>query len=128
MLILGSRTGSAMDTPLPQTLTPFCSVAQEPRTRAEGLLPLTRCMWFTTCTRKVAFPKLLQDPLVPEEDKRKIRDLLKKPWNPYIQKAHGSNRSIQSAQGSRFNRPVHGLVAQRQHQTEVPALLRRRRN
>ncbi len=32
--------------------------------------------------KKVRFPKLLEDPLVPEEDKRKIRDLLKKPWNP----------------------------------------------
>jgi len=32
------------------------------------------------------FPKLLEDPLVPEEDKRKIRDLLKKPWNPYVRR------------------------------------------
>ena len=32
------------------------------------------------------FPKLLEDPLAPEEDKRKIRDLLKKPWNPYVRK------------------------------------------
>ena len=36
--------------------------------------------------KKIAFPKLLQDPLVPEEDKRKIRDLLKKPWNPYVRR------------------------------------------
>ena len=36
--------------------------------------------------KKVHFPSLLQDPLVPEEDKRKIRDLLKKPWNPYIRR------------------------------------------
>jgi integrase/recombinase XerD len=34
--------------------------------------------------KKERFPKLLEDPLVPEEDKRKIRELLKKPWNPYI--------------------------------------------
>jgi len=33
------------------------------------------------------FPKLLEDPNVPTEDKNKIRDLLKKPWNPYIQSA-----------------------------------------
>jgi integrase/recombinase XerD len=32
------------------------------------------------------FPKLLQDPNVPTEDKNKIRELLKKPWNPYIRR------------------------------------------
>jgi integrase/recombinase XerD len=36
--------------------------------------------------KQVHFKQLLQDPLVPEEDKRKIADLLKKPWNPYIQR------------------------------------------
>jgi hypothetical protein len=36
--------------------------------------------------KKIHFPKLLQDPTVPEEDKRKIRDLLKKPWNPYVRR------------------------------------------
>jgi hypothetical protein len=36
--------------------------------------------------KKVHFPKLLEDPLVPEEDKRKIRDLLKKPWNSYARR------------------------------------------
>jgi integrase/recombinase XerD len=36
--------------------------------------------------KTIAFPKLLQDPLVTEEDKRKIRDLLKKPWNPYVRR------------------------------------------
>jgi integrase len=30
------------------------------------------------------FPALLEDPKVIPEDKQKIRDLLKKPWNPYI--------------------------------------------
>ncbi len=33
------------------------------------------------------FPKLLQNPNVPPEDKHKIRELLKKPWNPYIRHA-----------------------------------------
>lgn len=33
--------------------------------------------------KKERFPKLLQDPTVPEEDKRKIRDMLNKPWNPH---------------------------------------------
>jgi integrase/recombinase XerD len=32
------------------------------------------------------FPKLLQDYNVAEEDKQKIKELLKKPWNPYIRR------------------------------------------
>lgn len=32
------------------------------------------------------FPALLEDPNVPTEDKNKIRELLKKPWNPYIRR------------------------------------------
>jgi integrase/recombinase XerD len=36
--------------------------------------------------RKELFPKLLDDPNVPPEDKQKIKELLKKPWNPYIRR------------------------------------------
>jgi integrase len=32
------------------------------------------------------FPKLLDNPNVPPEDKQKIKELLKKPWNPYIRR------------------------------------------
>ena len=32
------------------------------------------------------FPKLLNDPNVPPEDKQKISELLKKPWNPYVRR------------------------------------------
>jgi hypothetical protein len=32
------------------------------------------------------FPKLLTDPNIAPEDKTKIRELLKKPWNPYIRR------------------------------------------
>jgi integrase len=32
------------------------------------------------------FPALLEDPKVPPEDKHKVRDLLQKPWNPYIRR------------------------------------------
>jgi integrase len=32
------------------------------------------------------FPKLLHDPNVTEKDKEKIKELLKKPWNPYIRR------------------------------------------
>ena len=36
--------------------------------------------------KKKFFPKLLNDPNVPSEDKTKIQELLKKPWNPYIRR------------------------------------------
>jgi integrase len=36
--------------------------------------------------KKQVFPKLLDDPNVPPEDKQKIKELLKKPWNPYIRR------------------------------------------
>ena len=32
------------------------------------------------------FPKLVEDPSIAPEDKNKIRELLKKPWNPYIRR------------------------------------------
>jgi hypothetical protein len=32
------------------------------------------------------FPKLLQDPNIPPEEKIRIKELLKKPWNPYIRR------------------------------------------
>ena len=36
--------------------------------------------------KKNHFSKLLEDPTVPQEDKRKISELLKKPWNLYIRR------------------------------------------
>jgi len=36
--------------------------------------------------RLVLFPRLLEDSNVRPEDKSKIRDLLRKPWNPYIRR------------------------------------------
>jgi len=36
--------------------------------------------------KKKFFPRLLNDPNVLPEDKAKIRELLKKPWNPYIRR------------------------------------------
>ena len=35
------------------------------------------------------FPHLLNDENVPIEDKNKIREMLKKPWNPYIRRHTG---------------------------------------
>ena len=36
--------------------------------------------------KKHVFPKLLESPSVLPEDKQRIADLLKKPWNPYIRR------------------------------------------
>jgi integrase/recombinase XerD len=36
--------------------------------------------------RQEFFPKLLESPNVPPEDKAKIKELLQKPWNPYIRR------------------------------------------
>ena len=36
--------------------------------------------------KKSFFQKLLESPNVPSEDKQKIRELLKKPWNPYVRR------------------------------------------
>src|SRR5574341_482904 len=36
--------------------------------------------------RKEYFPTLLENPTVSPEDKQKIRDLLQKPWNPYVRR------------------------------------------
>jgi hypothetical protein len=36
--------------------------------------------------RENVFPKLLDNPSVPPEDKQKIGKLIKKPWNPYIRR------------------------------------------
>ena len=54
---------------------------------------LGRAIWNGVSLRKVyelqgqnSFPKLLDNPTVPPEDKQKIKELLKKPWNPYIRR------------------------------------------
>jgi integrase/recombinase XerD len=40
--------------------------------------------------KKVVYPRLLESPNVTPEDKHKIRELLKKPWNPYLTGRHTS--------------------------------------
>jgi hypothetical protein len=37
--------------------------------------------------KKEIFPKLLESPNISPEDRQKIAELLKKPWNPYIRSA-----------------------------------------
>jgi hypothetical protein len=36
--------------------------------------------------KESVFPRLLDNPSIPPEDKQKIKELLKKPWNPYIRR------------------------------------------
>jgi integrase len=36
--------------------------------------------------KKEFFPKLLEDASIPMEEKEKIRELLRKPWNPYVRR------------------------------------------
>ena len=46
---------------------------------------------YTRVYKKQYFPKLVeQDPTVPPEDKKKIADLLQKPWNPYLVHRHST--------------------------------------
>ena len=50
---------------------------------------LTRSTLYNTYVlhyKEEAFPRLLQDTNVPTTDKKIIKDLLKKPWNPYIRR------------------------------------------
>jgi integrase/recombinase XerD len=49
------------------------------------------------------FPKLLDDPHVLAEDKQKIRDLLNKPWNPYIRRHSSLTAKSKFLHGSIFN-------------------------
>ena len=43
------------------------------------------CTGYTEITNTY-FSKLLEDPIIPNEDKDKIRELLQKPWNPYVRR------------------------------------------
>jgi hypothetical protein len=47
--------------------------------------PLTLNKIYSEYRRQV-FPKLLESPNISPEDKQKIKELLKKPWNPYIRR------------------------------------------
>ena len=52
--------------------------------------------------RKQIFPKLLESPNVLPEDKPKIRELLKKPWNPYIRRHQRTYRKVYNIEGTCF--------------------------
>jgi integrase len=61
----------------------FCGVGK--KNTGRKLAPHTIQSAYTIY-KKDRFPKLLEDPTVPEEDKRKIKDLLQKPWNPHLRR------------------------------------------
>lgn len=48
--------------------------------------------------RKIFFPRLLESPEVPTNDKVKIKVLLKKPWKPYVRRHTGLTDKAQSPQ------------------------------
>jgi hypothetical protein len=47
--------------------------------------------------KKTHFPKLLDSPEVPPEDKQKIRDLLRKPWNPHLRRHKAVTKHLKSS-------------------------------
>lgn len=55
--------------------------------------------------KKQVFPKLVAviyqggDPVVSQEDKRKIRALLEKPWNPYLVHRHSTLKHLGREKG-----------------------------
>jgi hypothetical protein len=49
------------------------------------LVDLSQFLGYFTCTKDTGF-SLSKDPLLDPEDKTKIQELLKKPWNPYIRR------------------------------------------
>ena len=61
----------------------FCGTSR--KNTGRRLAPVTIYAMYTNY-KKVHFKQLLDDPMVSEEDKLKIRDLLQKPWNPYIRR------------------------------------------
>jgi integrase/recombinase XerD len=52
--------------------------------------------------KKINFPQLLHDPLVPEDDKRKIHDLLQKPWNPYLRRHTTATEMIKAVKNPKL--------------------------
>jgi hypothetical protein len=67
------------------------------------------------------FPRLLENPHIPTEDKAKIKGLLKKPWNPYVRR-HSVNRKINFAEGTRFKTTCR-LVCEVSNAPEIYPLL-----
>jgi hypothetical protein len=67
------------------------------------------------------FPELLKDPNVPPEDKQKIKEFLKKPWNPYIRRH--SALTEKSTILKEHTQAICWLVSKITDAFEIPALL-----
>jgi hypothetical protein len=65
-----------------QSATLFCGFKKS-LGRPIGVITLYQI--YDRCKKEI-FPKLLQNPSITEEDKQKIKRLLKKPCNPYIRR------------------------------------------
>lgn len=76
--------------------------------------------------KKNHFPKLLDDSTVPEEDKRKIKEMLQKPWNLYIRRHTAATEISKTLKDSvHLDQYMGWSHAGNTRQTEVSALLRR---
>jgi integrase/recombinase XerD len=60
---------------------------------------------YTNQYRNSYFPRLLNDPTVPKDDRNKINELLKKPWNLYIRSEAHNCRSSWFGKAVRNNLP-----------------------
>jgi integrase len=61
--------------------------------------------------KKEFFPRLLDNPNVPPEDKQKIKELLKKPWNPYVRRHSALTEKSKILKEHDFVSIVVGLLA-----------------
>jgi len=53
------------------------------RSSGRGIYPMSLNHLYASYKNSY-FPKLLDNPNIPPEDKQRIKRLLKKPWNPYV--------------------------------------------
>jgi hypothetical protein len=67
-------------------LIPTMDPKHHPHTKGNHMLPASMNDVYTRHYKTEVFPRLLEDPKVPPEDKIKIKELLKKPFNPYIRR------------------------------------------
>lgn len=67
-------------------LIPTMDPKHHPHTKGNHMLPPSMNDVYTRHYKTEVFPRLLEDPKVPPEDKIKIKELLKKPFNPYIRR------------------------------------------
>ena len=67
------------------TMPLFCGISRKNTGRRLSSSRIIHSI-FVYHYQKKFFPKLLEDPLVPEEDKRRLRELLQKPWNPHARR------------------------------------------